>query len=204
MALSIDLIIERGQALNVQRRMTVVDLRRSVRDLFTAMRVAHIDYTLVGGVALLAYVAGRNTQDIDLIVDPAAITMLDWQATLSDADFGRARYGTLDVDLLLTTNPIFDYVRHHERTEIEFDGEMVMCATRAGLILLKLYALPSLYRQGNLARAALYETDLLMLLQAQDVDSEALLAVLARHVSSRDIEELRRVIVELRTRRRFT
>ncbi len=78
------------------------------------------------------------------------------------------------------------------------------CATREGLLLLKLYALPSLYRQGNLARAALYETDILMLRQDAMVDEEKLLAVLSVHLAPHDIDELRRILLEQRERRRFT
>jgi hypothetical protein len=46
----------------------------------------------------------------------------------------------------------------------------------AGLLLLKLYALPSLYREGNFARVGLYENDVATLLsyfaQRPDPDRE--------------------------------
>jgi hypothetical protein len=71
-------------------------------------------------------------------------------------------------------------------------------------LLLKLYALPSLYRQGNLARAALYETDIFMLLQDVTVDEEHLLAILSEHLAPHDVDELRRILREQRERRRFT
>jgi hypothetical protein len=67
-----------------------------------------------------------------------------------------------------------------------------------------LYALPSLYRRGNLARAALYETDILMLRQDAMVDEEKLLAILSKHLAPHDIDELRRILLEQRERRRFT
>jgi hypothetical protein len=38
-----------------------------VRSVFAALHAAPINYLLVGGVARLNYVEGRNTQDIDLI-----------------------------------------------------------------------------------------------------------------------------------------
>jgi len=37
--------------------------------LFAMMQERNIDYLLVGGVALLSYIEGRNTQDINLIID---------------------------------------------------------------------------------------------------------------------------------------
>ncbi|HEY3229090.1 MAG TPA: hypothetical protein VGJ87_07705, partial [Roseiflexaceae bacterium] len=61
-----------------------------------------------------------------------------------------------------------------------------------------------LYRQGNLARAALYETDILMLRQDAMVDEEKLLAILSKHLAPHDIDELRRILREQRERRRFT
>jgi hypothetical protein len=179
------------------------NLRSVVRGLFAELNAASIDYVLVGGVALLTYVAGRNTQDIDLIVDPAQTPWPRWQATIQDADFGAANYCGLHIDLLLTTNPLFAYVRRHEVTTIAFDDLAVRCATREGLVLLKLYALPSLYRQGNLARAALYETDIFLLMQGVQVDDAALLSVLQQYLAAPDVAELRRILDEQRTRRRF-
>ena len=203
MSLPIDTIIQNGQAFNLRRKMPMHDIRTTVRALFVELRAAKVDYVLVGGVALLSYVEGRNTQDIDLIVDPKQIGRLAWQASIQDNDFGTANYHGLKVDLLLTTNRLFAYVRQRERTEISFDDICVPCATREGMMLLKLYALPSLYRQGNLARAALYETDILMLRQGTAIDEEKLLRVLRKHLAPHDVDELRRILQEQRERRRF-
>ena len=171
-------IIQNGQAFNLRRKMPMDDIRSIVHALFEDLQKARIDYVLVGGVALLSYIEGRNTQDIDLIVDPKQLQRLPWQASVQDRDFGSANYHGLKVDLWLTTNPLFAYVRRHERTTVSFEDLSIPCATREGLLLLKLFALPSLYRQANLARAVLYETDIFMLLQGATVDEEKLLAVL--------------------------
>ena len=202
--LPIDEIVENGIAFNLRRKMPMHDIRATVRALFADLHAAKVEYVLVGGVALLSYIQGRNTQDVDLIVAPKQLEKLDWQATVQDKDFGKANYHGLQVDLLLTTNPLFAYVQRKERTAITFDGLDVPCATREGLLLLKLYALPSLYRQGNLARAALYEADILMLLQDAVVDEEKLLLSLGKHLAPHDIDELRRILREQRERRRFT
>ena len=204
MQLPIDEIVENGIVFNLRRKLPMYDIRETVRALFTDLRAVKVDYVLVGGVALLSYVPGRNTQDVDLIIAPKQLSKLDWQATVQDNDFGKANYHGFQVDLLLTTNPLFAYVQRKERTTITFDDINVPCATREGLVLLKLYALPSLYRQGNLARAALYETDILMLRQDAMVDEEKLLAVLSVHLAPHDIDELRRILLEQRERRRFT
>jgi hypothetical protein len=204
MQLPIDEIVENGIVFNLRRKLPMYDIRATVRALFTDLRAVKVDYVLVGGVALLYYVPGRNTQDVDLIIAPKQLSKLDWQATVQDNDFGKANYHGFQVDLLLTTNPLFAYVQRKERTTITFDDINVPCATREGLLLLKLYALPSLYRQGNLARAALYETDILMLRQDAMVDEEKLLVILSKHLAPHDIDELRRILLEQRERRRFT
>lgn len=204
MNLPIDDIIHHGYAFNLRREMPMDDLRGSIRALFADLHAAKVDYVLVGGVALLLYVEGRNTQDIDLIVDPKQIRRLSWQAVVQDNDFGTASYRDLRVDLLLTGNPLFAYVRRRERTVLTFDDLHVSCTTRIGLLLLKLYALPSLYRQGNLARAALYEADIRMLLQGATIDEAGLLVVLGKHLAAADVDELRRILDEQRKPRRFT
>lgn len=48
--------------------------------------------------------------------------------------------------------------------EQQFGDRSIRCATIEGLIILKLYALPSLYRQGNFDRLSLYENDIPQLL----------------------------------------
>lgn len=202
--LPIDEIIENGIAFNLFREAPMNDIRSEVRALFAALRAAQIDPVLVGGVAMLSYVEVRNTQDVDLIIAPKDLQKLDWQATMLDQDFGQANYHGLRVDLLLTTNPLFAYVAQHQRTEISFDGHPVSCATREGMLLLKLYALPSLYRQGNVVRAALYEADIFGLQQGATIDDDQLLATLSDHLAAHDVDELRRILQEQRERRRFS
>jgi hypothetical protein len=200
--LSIDEILQNAHDFNPGKAM-VVNLRPAVAALFRELEEKEVDYVLVGGVALLSYVEGRNTQDIDLIVKAEDAGAIDWNAKVADRDFGEASYRGVRVDLLLRTNPLFDYVAEHERTGAAFDGRRVVIATRKGLLLLKLYALPSLYRHGQLARAALYEADLRMLHQGADIDDGELLARLDVHLSKSDLTELSRILDEQRSKRRF-
>ncbi|MCB1232166.1 MAG: hypothetical protein KDN19_18005 [Verrucomicrobiae bacterium] len=74
------------------------------------------------------------------------------------------------------------------------------CATPEGIILLKLFALPSLYRQGQVDRADLYETDILQLLRIDPVTDEKLLTQLESHVSETDLKALAEVLCDLRKR----
>jgi hypothetical protein len=194
-------ILQNARDFDPKRVMTD-DVRGATDRLFDELERARVDYLLVGGVALLSYVEGRNTQDVDLLISPDAAHALPWNATIADRDFGRATFDGVQVDLLLTTNPLFAEVHRTERTKRRFGSRDVACATRSGLLLLKLYALPSLYRQGNLARAALYETDIAMLHQGEVIDDDALLVRLKPHVATHDLSELRHILDEQRSRRR--
>lgn len=139
MVLSIDEIVQNAHAFD-PRAPTTTDLRPAVEALFDELEATGIDYVLVGGVALLSYVEGRNTQDIALIVSPDDLGKLPWGAEAQ-------------------------------------------------------------------ARAALYETDVLMLhqgAQGATVDDAALLERLRPHLSVHDIAELRGILDEQRARRRFT
>jgi hypothetical protein len=200
--LAIDDVVQNAHDFNLRKPMTV-DLRPAIEALFNELDEKKIDHVLVGGVALLSYVEGRNTQDIDLIVRADQLESIDWHADVQDRDFARALYQGIRVDLLLRTNPLFAHVAEHERTAVDFHGRSIPIATRKGLLLLKLYALPSLYRNAQLARAALYEADIRMLHQGAEVDDGELLRVLEAHLSSSDIAELSRILDDHRSVRRF-
>jgi hypothetical protein len=166
--------------------------------LFALLRDRRVSYLLVGGVALLRYIDGRNTDDIDLIlavddlkrVPEIVITpspSADSDATTCNgqpreragvrvrpiekqSDRVKSRFRNVRVDLLLTSNDVFNLAMQRFRTTHQFAEIEVPCATVEGLVLLKLYALPALYLQGDLQRAALYETDIVMLCQRHRPD----------------------------------
>src|SRR5438270_271161 len=76
--------------------------------LFRLLHERRIDYLLVGGVAMLTYVRGRNTQDVDLLMSVEAMNQVP-ELEIKDRNdwFVRAQFRTVRVDLLLTTNPLF-------------------------------------------------------------------------------------------------
>jgi hypothetical protein len=51
-------------------------LLEAVSRLFALLEERRIDYLLVGGIALLQYVEGRNTEDIDLIMAMSSLERL--------------------------------------------------------------------------------------------------------------------------------
>jgi hypothetical protein len=185
------------------REKTVSDssILETVERLFSLLDERKIDYLLVGGIALLQYVEGRNTEDIDLILAPSSLGELPEIDLLEqDSSFARGLFTGLQIDLLLTSNPLFEIVTRRYGTVRSFVEREIPCATVEGIIVLKLYALPSLYRQGNLVRAALYETDLLTLIHQYRPDLEPLFRELAPHVSPTDLAALRKIVAEIQER----
>jgi hypothetical protein len=201
--LAIGDILQHAHDAKLWSRVTT-DFKAEVASLFAELDAAKVQYVLVGGVAMLSYVEGRNTEDIDLIVRSDELERLPFAAVIEDRDFGHGTFHGVRIDLLLTTNPFFEHVAREERTVVQLGDRSIAIASRRGLVLLKLFALPSLNRQGKLARAALYETDVLVLLQGSDVTDESLLAELEPHLAKHDWNETRSILLELRGRRRFT
>ena len=63
-----------GREGRTDRRMAVEEsLTQTVARLFATLDARGIDYLLVGGVALLQYVEGRNTEDLRLILALSAL-----------------------------------------------------------------------------------------------------------------------------------
>ncbi len=76
--------------------------------LFDLLLERNIDYLLVGGVALLSYVDGRNTQDIDLILNRRDLDSLaELEIQDENNNFIRGGFSSLQVDILLTQNELF-------------------------------------------------------------------------------------------------
>ena len=177
-----------------------------VDDLFELLGSRRIDYLLVGGIALRNYIDGRNTEDIDLILAVADLVRIP-ELTISsqDENFARADYRGLRVDILLAQNPFFDYVRRTYGAEGHFGGRTIAVVAPEGLAMLKFYALPSLYRQGDFERVALSETDLVMLLHRYPLSAEAIMTVMSAHLNATDVESLRDIYSEIEERiRRYT
>lgn len=169
--------------------------------LFETLNDSHVPYLLVGGIAMLTYVEGRNTEDIDLIISRGDLEGLA-QLTITgeDRNFARADYQGLQVDLLLTQNPLFEQVQQQYKTEIKWGNRDIPCATPQGLVILKLYALPSLYRQGKFDRAALYETDILQLAYNYNIPLNPAIRAVSPHMIPTDHSEIREIARDIEQR----
>ena len=176
-------------------------LPQAVIDLLNLLRERRISYVMVGGLAMLQYVEGRNTQDIDVIMSLASLRRVpEIEILEQNADFARGRFDDLQIDILLERNRLFDRVRRQHAVVRQFAEQDIPCATVEGLLLLKLFALPSLYRQGNFARVGLYENDIATLLQAYRPPIAPLLDELARHMSETDLTAVRDILADIQQR----
>jgi len=176
-------------------------LIQSVQDFFAVLEQRKIDYVLVGGIAILHYVEGRNTQDLDLLMALSSLEKLpELKVSDQDSNFIRANYNELQIDVLLTQNPLFKKV-HKEYSKVQrFLDRDIPLATVEGLLLLKLYALPSLYRQGNFARVGIYENDIATLLHYYEPDISSLLSELSKYMNENDIAEIKGVVSDIQNR----
>jgi hypothetical protein len=176
-------------------------LIQSVQDFFTILEQRKINYVLVGGIAILHYIEGRNTQDLDVLMTVSSLEKLpELKISSQDMYFVRASYNELQIDILLTQNPLFKKV-HSQYSKVEkFLDRNIPLATVEGLLLLKLYALPSLYRQGNFARVGIYENDIATLLHDYQPDVSSLLSELSQYVNKSDLAEINGVVSDIKKR----
>ena len=166
--------------------------------LLMALEELQIPAVLVGGLALRQHVGIRNTEDIDLILDPGDLSRVAGLEVLERNEwFAAARLGPLPVVLLFTSNPLFAMVARDYAEPRPLGRRQFLCATPFGLVLLKLFALPWLYRQGNIGLADLCENDLLMLLRNFPCDKSRLLDILAPYLSASDIKALGQVLDDI-------
>ena len=198
-------VIRNAVVFNVKNwlggRMNSDSLLQSVQDLFAVLEQRQIDYVLVGGIAILHYVEGRNTQDLDLLMALSSLEKLpELKITNQDIYFVRADYNGLQIDVLLTQNPLFKTVHSQYSKNQHFLDRNIPIATVEGLLLLKLYALPSLYRHGNFARVGTYENDIATLLHYYQPDISTLLVELSNYVNESDLAEIKSIVTDIQHR----
>lgn len=205
MAAAIGEIIRNGILFDVKNWSSLMsdsyDFFQTVEQLFDWLTEREIPYVLVGGVALLSYVEGRNTQDIDLILDRAYLDSLPEIGIQNEnKDFIRGTFEGLQVDLLLTQNKLFQKLSQEFVTEQMFGNRQVRCVNVIGLLVLKCYALPSLYRQGQFSRASIYENDILLLLLNYSVDLDVVINILSDYLLASDLNEVESILGDIQMR----
>lgn len=205
MAAAIGEIISNGILFDVKNWESLMseryDFFQTVEVLFDTLAEREIPYVLVGGVALLSYVEGRNTQDINLILSrPDLGTLPEIEIQNETKNFIRRTFAGVQVDVLLTQNKLFNKISQEFVTEQRFGNRTVSCVTVIGLLILKCYALPSLYRQGQFSRASIYENDILLLLLNYSVDLEVVIGILSDYLLASDLNELQSILDDIQRR----
>jgi hypothetical protein len=187
---------------NWQKGMSNTDqFVQFIENVFDTLTDRNIDYLLVGGVALLSYVDGRNTQDIDLILAKSDLKALPEITIIEENnDFIRGEFRNLTIDILLTQNKLFNKIIQEFATIRQFGTKNIRCVSVEGLVILKFYALPSLYRQGKFERVSIYENDILLLLLNYSVDLKEVLQILSNYLLPSDLEELNEIATDIESR----
>ena len=166
-------------------------------DLFRLLAERRVDYLLIGGLAMLTYIKGRNTKDVDLLMSlDSSHEIPELEIHTRQDFFARAQFHSVQVDLLFTFNPLFKIVKERFATKHRFAELEVPAATVEGLIVLKLNALPSLYRQFAWERIYIYESDIKTLLALHKPATEPLFALLEPHLLPSDVIELKKIVSE--------
>jgi len=177
------------------------DLLASIPRLFDLLDERGVDYVLVGGIAMRVHAPGRNTQDIDLIVPAEAFDRVpEIRVVDRNASFARAEFGHLQIDFPISDHTLFEIIRSQHARRERFVEREIVCATVEGLLLLKLFVLPSLYRQGKFSRVEDYEHDVAVLLREHSPDLGPIFAELASHLSESDLTEVRAVMAGIEQR----
>lgn len=204
-SVQIGTVIRNAVVFNVKNwlggMMNSDSLVQSVQDFFAVLEQRKIDYVLVGGIAILHYVEGRNTQDLALLMTVSSLEKLpELKVSSKDVNFVRANHNELQIYILLTQNPLFKKVHRQDSKVEKFLDRNIPLATVEGLLLLKLYALPSLYRQGNFARVGIYENDIATLLHYYQPNMSSLLNELSHYVNENDFFEIKGVVSDIQKR----
>jgi len=194
-------VVSMARFFSLRSDMNTASLYDSADALFALLQEKSIPCVLVGGLALLFHAESRNTEDVELIValpDVSSLSGLVFEER--NEWFAKASFGPVRVDLLFTANPLFAGVAAQHVETRTWHGHTVRVATAEGLLLLKLYALTSLYRQGQIAKAAVYESDLALLLLAHPVEDATLINALRPHMIDSDLQALGDVLRDVRAR----
>lgn len=182
------------------RSMDLNNLLESITRLFALLEERQVEYVLVGGIAMLVYVEGRNTQDIDLIVNQSDLAKVpEIRIEDDNPEFARGWLDEVRVDFLFARNKLFARVQSHYSIKKRFADREIPCATVEGLLLLKLFALPSLYRQARFDRARTYQKDVADLIAAYQPNIKPLIQELSRHLLPSDVEEIEKIVDQIKT-----
>ena len=177
------------------------DYTALITDFLALLESRQIPFVVVGGIALLQHVRGRNTEDIDLIVSAPRLDDIPELIIRERGDmFACGHFHGLRVDVLFGEHPVFAHIAKRFTVLMDYQVGQLPTATIDGLILLKLFALPSLYRQFDFDRIAIYEADVTQLLSRSSQGDAFFLDALSPHMLDSDCLEIATILSDIRSR----
>jgi hypothetical protein len=160
-------------------------------DLFRCLEERKVTYTLIGGLAMDAYLGERTTKNVDVLMSTRALDGLpELEITKRVNHFCRARFRNTRVVIYGTENPFFETIRLRCTATLDLGGMRVPAATVEGLIALNLYALHVLSQQRIYYRQESYEINTAALLTLYQVSFEPILALIKPYVPEYDARQL--------------
>lgn len=205
-------IIYSANAFNTQNwlngyKMNPDNLPKSVDNFLKLLAENKIDIVIVGGIALLAYMQDRNTQDLDLIISRTDFAKISPALNILESDDNFANCETADglkVDFLFTDNAIFNYVKKVFCQKRAYQEGSFFIATVEGLVLMKLYAWADLYLNGKLfndkyflTKSLRYKNDIEVLLLNYEINLIPLERILEKNLEASKFELVQDLIKEL-------
>lgn len=169
----------------------------TVIEFLSLLETLKVDFCIVGGIAYLAYIHDRNTQDLDILISVKELRkVINYvEVTNKDVNFTNAAYKGLKLDFLKTSNKIFEYVKKHETTTHNFVEGAFPVATVRGLIIMRFDAIVDLYQKGNFRKLPRYEYDLQMLTRGYpDIDWQAIWKVSAKFFTDGQINIFKEMV----------
>ena len=172
-----------------------------VTEFLGLLNSRNIPFVVVGGIALLQHVQGRNTEDIDLIISAPRLADIPELLIQEKTDmFAYGHFHDLRVNILLAEYPLFQHIARSYSKEMDYQVGRLPTATVDGLVLLKLFALPSLYRQFDFDRIPIYEADITQLLARSNQVDAFFLRELEKHLTESDLREISAILTDIRSR----
>ena len=147
-----------------------------VTDFLALLESREIPFVIVGGIALSCSTSPARRHRTWTSIDPAAHRVGHSEHS---AMFATGEFSELRVDILFAEHPVFELVAKEFAEAMDYQVGRLPTATIDGLILLKLFALPSLYRQFDFDRIAIYEADLTQLISRSRRNNGFFLDILA-------------------------
>jgi hypothetical protein len=175
-------------------------------DFLKCLEERKVSYTVIGGLAMDAYLGQRTTKNVDVLMSVRALESLpELEIKERVNNFCRARFRQARVVVYGTENPFFETVRARSTATLGIGGRRVPAATVEGLIALNLYALHVLSQQGYYYRQEYYELNTAALLACHPVSFEPILTLIRPHVSenaTREVEDALKTCAKLARRMR--